>query len=374
MKHFSLSLSALLFLCFTLPGQNKTDYQAPTNVRYSSEHLPNQVDVIWTPPEGWASSPVDRWFDWDLGIWDGNSLGSCMDCPAEAGSKWDAAMISMYDTVYLTKIRYLLVEPEIHYALKVYQGMPDSFDTLLVHPLEDSLIYNTFDTLNLDPILLDISKDLWLVIWVNSLASGYPLPLGPSPAMIGYGNLLNWGAGWDTLTSINPDIDCNWSIGGYLETPQDTVKYPLFNIYRSIDGQPYEKINERPLLDTIFYDFLGYDLDPSHLYYYISCVYEDGESEPSDTLHVSLVNTPEIVQNNKIKVYPNPASDRVMIESGNGKIKSISLVNNEGEEILNKITDSERVDLDISEVAGSFYILKTITSDGVFTSKLLIVK
>jgi hypothetical protein len=30
--------------------------------------------------------------------------------------------------------------------------------------------------------------------------------------------------------------------------------------------------------------------------------------------------------------------------------------------------------LDISEVAGSFYILKTITSDGVFTSKLLIVK
>lgn len=374
MKSFIISLPVFLVFSFILTAQDKTDHLPPTNVRYSTDHLPNQVDVIWTPPEGWAPSPVDRWFDWDLGIWDGNSLGSCMDCPAEAGSKWDAAMFSMYDTVYLTKIRYLLVEPQIHYALKVYQGTPESFDTLLVHPLEDSLVYNTFDTLNLDPVLLDISKDLWLVIWVNSLASGYPLPLGPSPAMIGYGNLLNWGAGWDTLTSINPDIDCNWSIGGYLETPHDTVKYPLFNVYRSIDGQPYEKITESLFLDTIFYDFLGYDLDPSHLYYYVTCVYEGGESEPSDTLHVSLVNTPEIVQHNKIKVYPNPASDRVMIESGNGKIKSLSLINSKGDVILEKFFNTEKVSLDLSDIASSFYFLKVITADRVYTSKLLIVK
>ena len=373
MKRLIFGLSMFLALSLSITAQDKPDYESPSYLRYGSEHLPYQVDVIWTPPEGWSPSPIDKWIDWDLGIWDGNSLGSCMDCPAEAGSKWDAASISMYDSVYLTKIRYLLVEPEIHYALKVYQGTPDSFDTLLFHPLEDSLVYNTFDTLILDPILLDMNKDLWLVIQVNSLASGYPLPMGPSPAMIGYGNLLNFGAGWDTLTSINPDIDFNWSIGGYLETPNDTVKYPLFNVYRSVDGQPYEKIHEGPHLDTIFYDFLGYDLDPSHLYYYVTCVYEDGESEPSDTLHVSFVDIPEIVKG-RVNVYPNPARDRVSVESGNGTIKSVSLINSKGDVILEKRADSERILLDLSDIPDSFYIVRMITTEGVFTSKLLIVK
>ena len=291
MKPIIFCFSVLCLFSFTLTGQNNTDYQPPTNVRCSSGHLPYQVDVMWTPPEGWAPSPVDRWIDWDKGIWDGNSLGSCMDCPA-----------------------------------------------------------------------------------VNSLASGYPLPMGPSPAMIGYGNLLNWGAGWDTLTSINPDIDFNWSIGGFLETPNDTIKYPLFNVYRSIDGQPYQKIHEGNFLDTIYYDFLGYDLDPSHLYYYVTCVYEDGESEPSDTLHFSFVNTPEVVQNNNIKLFPNPASDKVMIESGNGRITSLSLINNKGDVILERSFGSERAELDLTAIASSFYFLRVITEYGVFTSKLLIVK
>jgi hypothetical protein len=42
----------------------------------------------------WAPSAVDRWYDWDKGIWDGNSLGSCVDCAAEAAPRWDAAMIT----------------------------------------------------------------------------------------------------------------------------------------------------------------------------------------------------------------------------------------------------------------------------------------
>jgi hypothetical protein len=373
MKRFIFSLPVLLLLSFSLTGQDRLDFLPPSNVRYNSDHLPRQVDVLWTPPESWAPSSVDRWFDWDLGIWGGNSLGSCMDCPAEAGSKWDASLISMYDSVYLTKIRYLLVENEITYKLRVYQGTPGSFDTLLDHTCFNPPVYKAFDTLNLDPILLDTSKDIWLVYWVNSLASGYPLPMGDNPAMIGYGNLLNFGAGWDTLTSINPDIDMNWSIGGYLETPNDTIRYPLFNVYRSIDGQPYEKINQSPHLDTVFYDFIGWDLDPSHLYYYVTCVYKDGESEPSDTLHVSFVDIPEIVKG-KINVYPNPAKDKVSIDSGNGKIKSLTLINTKGDVVLEKFFNTEKVQLDISGIPSSFYILKVITDDGVFTSKLLIYK
>jgi hypothetical protein len=372
MKIKIICLPLLLFLSGNLASQDTT-YQPPSNIRYSPEHLSSQVDLIWTPPAGWVHSAIDRWYDWDQGIWDGNSLGSCMDCPAEAGSKWDAAMISMYDTVYLTKIRYILIEPEIHYRLKVYQGTPGSFDTLLVHPLEDNIVYNVFDTLDLDPILLDTSKDFWLVYWVNSLASGYPLPMGAPPAMIGYGNLINFGNGWDTITSINPDIDFNWSIGGYLETPNDTIIYPLFNVYRAIDDGPFEKITESPCLDTILYDYIGHDLDPSHLYYYVTCVYEDGESEPSGILDVSFVNIIERKES-AFKVFPNPATDYVSIESVKGKMSSVSLINSQGKVVLERNVSDQKISLDISHLNSSFYIIKVTNADGVFTSKLLIVK
>lgn len=369
-KHFLSSMAFLI--CYAMAGQDTT-YLPPSNIRYLSDHLPRQVDLMWTPSDGWVHSAVDRWYDWDQGIWDGNSLGSCMDCPAEAGSKWDAAAINMYDTVYLTKIRYVLTEPEIHYRLKVYQGTPENFDTLLVYPLEDNNVYNVFDTLDLDPILLDTSKDFWLVYWVNSLASGYPLPMGAGPAMIGYGNLLNWGNGWDTLTSINPDIDYNWSIGGYLETPNDTIIYPLFNVYRAIDDGPFEKINESQHLDTIYYDYIEHDLDPSHLYYYVTSVWEDGESEPSGILDVSFVSTEERKES-AFKIFPNPATDRVSIESVRGKINSISLIDSQGSVVIEKIASDDRIDLDISNLNSSIYVIKIITSEGMFTSKLLVVR
>jgi hypothetical protein len=372
MKRLIFSLSVLCVFSLALTGQDTT-YQPPTNLRNEPETNPWppswKVKLIWTPPAGWAPSAVDRWYNWDKGIWDGNSLGSCVDCAAEAAARWDAAMISMYDTVYLTKIRFLLTEPEINYKLRVYQGTPESFDTLLNHTLQDSLVYNEFDTLKLTPILLDPSKDLWIGYWVNSLAYGFPLPIGPVPTVNGYSNMIRvyMSGGWETL-------EYTWIIGGFLETPHDSIIYPVFNIYRAIDDQPFEKITESPYLDTIYYDYFDNDLDPSHLYYYITCVYEDGESEPSDTLHISLVNTPEIIKNNNIKIYPNPATDKVSIESVKGRIKSISLIDSHGSTVIEKTVSDKRIDLDISHLNSSIYIIRVITAEGMFTSKLLIVK
>lgn len=370
MKRFILSLPALL-VCIALIGQNR-NFEPPNNLRDGERDLQGKIDLTWTPPAGWAHSVVDMWYDYDKGVWDGNSLGSCMDCPAEAAIRWDAIQISMYDTVYLTKIRYVLTEPEINYRIRVYQGTPDSFDTLLNFPLVDSLVYNRYDTLNLEPILLNTTKDLWIGYWVNSLASGYPLPLSNGPAVIGYGNMFRYGLNWEILTDINPDLDYNWSIGGYLETPHDSVIYPVFNIYRAYDDQPFEKINEKEHYDTVFFDQVNHEA--AFIRYYVTCVYADGESEPSDTLTISMMGTPEIVQTNNIKIFPNPAIDHVTVESGEGKISYISLINNEGKEILNKVVDNERIELDVSQIPGSFYILKTITSEGIFSSKILILK
>jgi hypothetical protein len=333
--------------------------------------MPLQVDLIWTPPAGWVHSAVDRWYEWDKGI-RSDELGSCASCSAEAAARWDAAMISMYDTVYLTRIRYVLTAPQVDYRLRVYQGTPGSFDTLLNFHLEDSLVYYIFDTLNLNPILLDPSKDLWIGYWVNDLGLGFPLPLGNWPAIDGYGNMLKLGNGpWSTLfAETYGDFNYNWSIGGYLETPNDTIIYPLFNIYRAIDNQPFEKINEASFLDTIYYDNV-HDLDAAHIYYYVTCVYPDGESVPSDILDVSFVNVPERKES-AFKVFPNPATDKVSIESIKGKINSISLIDSYGRLVMEKIVGDERIDFDISHLNNSIYIIKIITDEGMFSSKLII--
>jgi hypothetical protein len=375
MKRFSLSLSPLLLLCFTLTGQDKATFDSPVNLRNGSDNLPNQVDLIWTPPEGWVPSPVDRWYDYDQGIYGGDAFGSCPGCPVEIAIRWDSLYFDFYDSVYISKIRYVLREAPLDHALRVYQVSENVFDTLLHYPLDENLIYFRFDTLGFDPIPVDISKELWVSLWISDLGPGFPMAVTWIPDVAnGYSNLIkiyNQGT-WETFLD-EFYWDCSWNMGAFLETPNDSVIYPVFNLYRALDDQPFEKIHEGNLYDTIFHNNIQ-DLEANTVRYFVTCIYEDGESEPSDTLNISLVNTPEIVQKNNIKVFPNPAVNKMTIESGEGKIISVSLINNEGSEVFYKIVDDERITLDISQISSSFYVLKTITTKGIFTSKILILK
>jgi hypothetical protein len=375
MKRFSLSLSFLLLICFSITSQDKATFDSPVNLRNGSDNLPNQVDLIWTPPEGWVPSPVDRWFEYDLGIYGDDGIGSCPGCPVEIAIRWDSNYFELYDSVYITKIRYVIREAPLDHALRIYQVSGEVFDTLLNYPLVENLVYFRFDTLEFDPIPVDISKELWVSLWISDLGPGFPIAVTWLPELVdGYSNMIkiyDYGY-WETFLEMS-GLSYSWNMGAYLETPNDSVIYPVFNLYRALDDQPFEKIHEGNLYDTIFHNYIQ-DLDANSVRYFVTCVYEDGESEPSDTLAISLVNTPEIVQKNNIKVFPNPAVNKMTIESGEGKIISVSLINNEGSEVFYKNVDDERITLDISQISSSFYVLKTLTTKGIFTSKLLILK
>jgi hypothetical protein len=373
MKIKLICLPFFLFSSGFLTGQDTT-YQPPTNLRNASDNLPNQVDLIWTPPSGWGPSAVDRWYDYDEGIYGGDAFGSCPGCPVEIAIRWDSAHFDFYNSVYISKIRYVLREAALDHALRVYQVSDDIFDTLLNYPLEENLVFYAFDTLEFDPIPIDISKELWVSLWISDLGPGFPMAVTWSPDVVdGYSNMIkiyNQGY-WETFKDVG--YDCSWNMGAFLETPNDSVIYPVFNLYRALDDMPFEKIHEGNLYDSIFHNNIQ-DLDANSVRYYVTCVYKDGESLPSDTLHISLVTTPEVFQNNNIKIYPNPASDQVTIESGYEKIKSISVINCKGDMVMEQLANSGRVELDLSNIAGSFYFLRIISDKGVYTSKLLIVK
>lgn len=376
MKRLVLSLS-LLLITIILTGQIKRENSPPTNLRNGSDYLPMHVDLLWTPPEDWEPSRVDRWFEYDRGIYTDNALGSCPGCPVEIAIRWDSNYFDNYYAVYLTKIRYVLREAELDYALRVYQYQDGTFDTLFDYPLQNNLEYYKFDTTEFCPITIDKSKELWVGLWVSDLGPGFPLAMGfgPYPLLEGYGNMikLNPAGPWQRLTEINPDFRYSWQIGAYIETPYDIVSYPVFNVYRSIDDQPFEKIHEGDVYDTIYHD----DIDiPAEfvIKYYVSSVYEDGSTVSSDTMKIWLVEIPENSKNDEILAYPNPTSDVVTIRTTGTMVNYVSLINSDGEIVLTKTVEDEKTILDVSHLSGSIYFIKAYSPQGVYTSKLLIIK
>lgn len=375
MKCFSLSLSALLLLCFSLTGQNNRDYYPPTNIRNASDYLPGHVDLIWSPPEGWQPSRVDRWFEYDRGILGENAIGSCPGCPVEIAIRWDSGFFHNYNAIYLTKIRYVLRESALDHALRVYQVQNGIFDTLFNYPLQNNLVYYRFDTTEFSPITIDKSKELWVGLWVSDLGPGYPLAGGFSPAQDGYSNMIKvYNNGyWETLMDINPYFNFPWNIGAYIETPDEVVRYPIFNVYRAIDDQPFEKIHEGDVYDTIFHDDIN-DVVEFGIRYYVNSVYGNGTLVSSDTLQIWTVNILERDKNADIQIYPNPASDYINIRSAVKPFYSVSLINGNGTEVLRKDGEFQLTQLDISHLPRSFYILRVYSLKGIFTSKLLILK
>jgi hypothetical protein len=74
----------------------------------------------------------------------------------------------------------------------------------------------------------------------------------------------------------------------------------------------------------------------------------------------------------KIKIYPNPANNEMVIESGNIQIKKLKIYNLLGSEIISEIPGSTHVILNVSALSPGLYMIE-ISSDNAFrVDKILI--
>ena len=84
--------------------------------------------------------------------------------------------------------------------------------------------------------------------------------------------------------------------------------------------------------------------------------------------------TVSVMENNssyKLNIYPIPANGNLRIENVNNyEIKTISLTNVNGQVI--KQFDTEKTQLDVSEISSGFYLLKVSYKNGEVTKKVLI--
>jgi hypothetical protein len=87
-------------------------------------------------------------------------------------------------------------------------------------------------------------------------------------------------------------------------------------------------------------------------------------------LHKNTVLSTDSFAVSKVKLYPNPTSNVLNIES-EGTIQNISIFNILGQEVVNKLTNESSVRLDVSGLNAGVYVVKTIIDGNVSSTKFI---
>jgi hypothetical protein len=75
---------------------------------------------------------------------------------------------------------------------------------------------NTYNTVMLnDPVTITGTEELWFGYRCN-VTGGYPAGCDSGPAVDGFGDMMYFQGSWNTLLEINPDLNYNWNIQGYV--------------------------------------------------------------------------------------------------------------------------------------------------------------
>jgi len=141
-----------------------------------------------------------------------------------------------------------------------------------------------------------------------------------------------------------------------------------YNIYYKYDNNPFEMIGfVEETLYTHVYDFM-----PGIHTYYLTAVYDEGESDPSGEVEVEVLLT-SIEDRLRIHtiVYPNPASEFINIQSDQ-HINSIRLQNNSGHTISGIEVNAKTYKMETNDLPSGLYFLILHTDEGSISEKVII--
>ncbi|GEM_PF-1996743 len=103
--------------------------------------------------------------------------------------------------------------------------------------------------------------------------------------------------------------------------------------------------------------------------YYLTAVYDEGESDPTDTLEIMLTANDDFSLNN-LKVFPNPAKDVVSVTSEE-RINSVKLVNYTGEVVLQEAVNEKKHTINISQLENGIYFMIVENKNNIIMKKIV---
>jgi Leucine-rich repeat (LRR) protein len=132
-----------------------------------------------------------------------------------------------------------------------------------------------------NPVAIDASTQLWAGLYVDMPVGGAVMGLDQGPAIDEYGNMYRYLGAWYS------DVPANWNIQITAENPDKKGTKGLlgYNVYRN-----GEQLNEETWGSSAYVDE---NLLNGVYNYYVTAVYDEGESDPSDAVEV-IINQPVI--------------------------------------------------------------------------------
>jgi hypothetical protein len=161
----------------------------------------------------------------------------------------------------------------------------------------------------------------------------------------------------------------NWAV-------DENLNASKFKVYRSTDGVNFNSIdivnnNQQSGLQSYNLIDNNYPVNAKILYYKIEAVENNGTSIFTEIRTL----TPRIKTSNVLSFFPNPASQSINILINNIEEQTaVKLYDYTGKLVLNQVTENNPIyTLDVNYLAEGSYVLVTENSEGVRSSKLMII-
>jgi len=347
------------------------------------------LELTWENPTG--VEPQDQWIHWDDGLSTGISIGIPTILEFDVAARWNPTQLAALEGGSVTGIAFFPAETTATYHVRVWEG-PNAANLLadqvvVLGPEADQWTFVQLDT----AVPININEELWVGYHIGA-AYGYPAGTDDGPAIEGFGNMINTGEGWQTLTQIMPALDYNWHIAANVQwindgnqNSRDFVKYA---IYRSDDGNPYflRDFSEQNyyLDDSVCYESgnLSHDYKLTAIYSTGDDACESGFSNVAGDICEGIKDNNEV---STISIYPNPASEVLFIESSE-EIKSVRILDSRGGtlELWNpgtmehwnsgtlELWNGGRVEIPVIGLTPGLYLVRVETEGAVVARKVVV--
>jgi hypothetical protein len=329
--------------------------------------------------------PQSTWMHWDNGyLYTGVGLLSGGNFSVAA--RWDVDQLNIYENDTIKKVKIHLQDTGFqNIVLKIWKG--ENASELIYEDTLTDVTSETWMEILIDTVLLvPEDEELWVgYTIIGQISTSYPPGADSGPAVAGYGDLISTdGISWDLLSSYGQNY--NWNIQVYIKTPElsDTSSMLGFNVFRKMDEEPNYTFRDFVPFDSLqlyeFKDPWNYNWD-YQICYKVNGVWGLQGDTCISNYALDIYSVDNFVcilgvgihdlNNKQIKIYPNPATNKLTISTNTDTpIREVIIYNQLGQNVL-QINEPHN-SIDVSMLENGIYIIEIVTNERTFRNKLLI--
>lgn len=363
-------------------------------------------NLATTYQSGWANVPLTwsapgaepTWLHWDSGE-NNDGIGLTGGGSFMVAARFTPTEIAEYDGFNLTNINIFPRGATTEYVLKVWTGANAAN---LVMEQNITVVAEQWNEFTLTtPVTVDGTQELWIGYACNNQPDGeFPAGCDAGPAVAGYGDMISTdGSSWDPLSGFG--LDYNWNIQGYVTnavgekvTLSPIAQQPIQNANNTVANGNLSKVeNSATQMTDNSRDLLGYNVYrnavkinastitgleytdmnvATNVYqYYVTAVYNNCESEASNTITIDVVNGINDLSAQAISIYPNPATDYVTVVA-NENIIRVKMMNCNGKTVSNDLVNGNEIRINTNGLNSGLYFIQLETKSGLINRTVAI--